>query len=151
MRVVTKLGNVWPFIFPHWCTKLWYGHRTLHSFRQITGAGLKVWRQICGDHFKFSHLKLNNHIKWNFCFFKRWCHFDDNIYELKLLIPPCIFTSAFPQNYITYRGPGSSVGIVNDYGLDGSGIESRNHIKWNFVSSKDDVTLMIIAMNLSYL
>ena len=31
----------------------------------------------------------------------------------------------FVANYITVRGPGSSVGIATDYGLDGLGIEPR--------------------------
>jgi hypothetical protein len=30
-----------------------------------------------------------------------------------------------PEKYLLVKGPGSSVGIATDYGLDGPGIESR--------------------------
>jgi len=35
------------------------------------------------------------------------------------------FSADLSQKYATLRGPGSSVGIGTDYGLDGLGIESR--------------------------
>ena len=34
-------------------------------------------------------------------------------------------TDRYKEQPFLYIGPGSSVGIVTDYGLDGSGIESR--------------------------
>ena len=54
-----------------------------------------------------------------------------------VLLPPGVNPTAvnkyininFQHNYCTFTlhtsGPGSSVGIANDYGLDGQGIESR--------------------------
>ena len=37
----------------------------------------------------------------------------------------CVVTELQNISYFHKRGPGSSVGIANEYGLDGSGIESR--------------------------
>jgi hypothetical protein len=42
-----------------------------------------------------------------------------------IIYAPCIFYMQFIEKHMLDCGPGSSAGILTDYGLDGPGIESQ--------------------------
>ena len=52
-------------------------------------------------------------------------HTDEFVFHNKLRAATASLTPEFSIRSLSYRRPGSSVGIATDYGLDGPGIESR--------------------------
>jgi hypothetical protein len=116
--IANGYGLVGPWIESQW------GQDFLHLFRQALGPTQPVVQWVPGP---FSRGKVAG----------AWCgsptpscmEVKERV-ELNLYPPFWVFMASLRVNFtFTYKwnfgGPGSSVGIATDYGLDGLGIESR--------------------------